>query len=49
MFRGTSAYQILMSMFNNMQLNPKLTPQEAAMFAAIEYLISYFRLQFDVK
>jgi len=49
MFRETSAYQILMSMFNNMQVNPKLTPQEAAMFAAIEYLISYFRLQFDVK
>jgi hypothetical protein len=49
MFRGTSAYQILMSMFNNMQVNPKLTPQEAAMFAAIEYLVSYFRLQFDVK
>jgi hypothetical protein len=49
MFKDTSAYQILMSMFNNMQLNPKLTPQEAAMFAAIEYLVSYFRLQFEVK
>jgi len=49
MFRGTSAYQILMSMFNNMQTNPKITPQEAAMFAAIEYIIDYFRLQFDVK
>lgn len=45
LFKDTNAYGILYDMFTTLKNNESLTANEAAVFAAIRYIVSYFTKQ----